>query len=263
MKYREPKQKPVNNARLNKAVNTQEFSTSRVYKLGQKPHSMNKKESKNRNRFIIPQIIWKLHSNGRLIAKLKKTTASFKRVVKHCYGQSSRRQKITTLIVTAVLLSAGIIAIDKIITNKGNNPAKVKGAETKVVVECPGGNEKPKFDLIFPAGKDAKSLGGICRTSPKTSAPVFTYRDKIGNIKIKVNQQVVPRGMAKPEDLSSFAKQNYYNEMFMVNETKVYAGQSARGEQFLVLVKNNLLIFITADKKIDINKWVEYISLLF
>ncbi len=259
MRYKEPKPKAKPKAKSGlEPVRVQEYSVSKVYKLGELPKRAGKKNKKNKKVFLSKFSIKEVNPTV-----LKRRLKSALKTALTVYKKPDWQKRILTIFILLALFIGGLTFIlIKYGGKKEGKPSKVMGTVSKVTVDCPGGDEKPKFDLLFPLGKNEKSLGGVCRTSPKTSAPVFTYRDVVNSVKVKVSQQVAPKGMLKEEDLASFAKQNYYNEMFMVNDTKVYAGMSARGEQFIVMVKNNLLIFITADKKIDNTEWVKYISVL-
>jgi hypothetical protein len=204
----------------------------------------------------------KVKEKPKLSGKLAKKFNAAAGRLKKTKPNITKKSSLVALTI-GLLLVAGICALLVVVNKKPDRTTatKVLGS-TNTDTKCPYKNEKPDFKILFPSGKSEKSLGGVCRTSPQSSAPVFTYRDLVVGAKIKVNQQEIPKNLDTEEGLASFAKQNYYNETFEVDNIMVYAGSDSKGAQYLAMVKNGVFIIIQAEKKQDTLAWVKYISSL-
>lgn len=208
-----------------------------------------------------PQPLTKSHEKSRvgvILAKKFKAITDRIKITK----PSLTKKSVAVALLIGLVLVAGIFAVISINKKPDKTTATKVLGSTNSDTKCPYTNEKPNFKMLFPSSKSEKALGGVCRTSPKSSAPVFTYRDLVASAKVKVNQQEVPNNLKTEEDLENFAKQNYYNETFKVDNTVVYAGSDSKGAQYLAMVKNGLFIIIQAEKKQDTLTWVKYISSL-
>lgn len=195
----------------------------------------------------------------------KKSTGSFASNRKLQIGSAVAVVCIVTAVVLAVSLGGGS---DKTVNNPstavlGTNSNGQSTGQVQSQNSCPGGDEQPDFDLLFPKGKTAQDLGGICRTSPQTSSAVFTYVDTVGvNNIVKVNQQQIPEQLSTTEKLSAFAAENYYKNIINANGITIYYGSDIKGSQFLVFTEKNLLVFIRSDSKLEDIVWSSYIASL-
>jgi hypothetical protein len=143
----------------------------------------------------------------------------------------------------------------------GASDSQTTGATQPNTNVCPGGSAQPKFKLIFPKNKKAEDFGGVCLISAPTSAAAFKYHDTVGiNNTVSITEQQLPDTLNTAEKLSVFAKDNYYSESLDAGGTKVYLGTSAKGVQYLVFTKNDLLVFIQSDLKQPNATWITYVA---
>lgn len=93
---------------------------------------------------------------------------------------------------------------------------------------------------------------------------VASYTDTIGTIPITVSQQQLPEPFKKDPsgELSKLAENISANDPVEASGLKAYVGTSAKGPQTLVMVKNDLLIFIKSNTKVPKDAWAKYIESL-
>lgn len=100
--------------------------------------------------------------------------------------------------------------------------------------------------------------------NPPTGEAVFAFADKIGDISINVTEQPIPESF-KPnvaDKVSEFAKQKSMTSELSANGTKIHIGISSKGPQSTVFTKNDLLIFIKSQSKIEDKDWISYVNSL-
>lgn len=124
--------------------------------------------------------------------------------------------------------------------------------------------EQPQFSTILPSGKPINQLGGWSRVSPPNTDPVFAYNDKIGTTPVNVSQQPLPDSFNSDVDgkIADLAKKYSAEVQITAGSTKVYIGTSSKGPQSVIFSKNNLLILIKSQEKIDDKDWSKYIESL-
>lgn len=129
------------------------------------------------------------------------------------------------------------------------------------IISQPRG-EQPKFSTVLPAGKSINSLGGWKRNSPPENDPVYAYTDTIKDAKIVVSQQPLPERFknAPREGLEETAKA--FNATEVIDGVGAYIGTSAKGPQFVLFIKNKVLVMIKSDKEIPQDEWRRYIRSL-
>ena len=79
------------------------------------------------------------------------------------------------------------------------------------------------------------------------------FADTIDGVPVSVSQQPLPEVFKKDTDahLSELAKSYNATDKMNADGTTVYIGTSAKGPQSALFVKNNLLILIKSQSKID------------
>jgi len=160
-----------------------------------------------------------------------------------------------TLVIASVSVAVIIACLAFVVVlaqqNKANNTSNKS-------------SEQPQFSTLLPKGKSITSLGGWSRISPPSSEPVFAYNDTIAGISVNVSQQPLPKSFESNVDtqVAELAKQYSATNQISAGDTKVYIGTSSKGPQSLIFVKNNLLILIKSQQKIDNKDWSKYIESL-
>ena len=124
--------------------------------------------------------------------------------------------------------------------------------------------ETLNYDTILPESKTADELGGWRRVSPPDKDPVFAYTDSIDGTRISVSQQQLPADFKSNPDgqVAELAGRFNATDKIEIDDTTVHIGTSAQGPQSVILMKNNLLIMIKSEQKIDDKAWSDYIKTL-
>jgi hypothetical protein len=144
----------------------------------------------------------------------------------------------------------------------------IKGASSTAPTEATlERNAKPKFATVVPSGKSIDELGGWTRISPEGRTPVYAYADKLNNVPIRVSQQELPANLSSndekaTEGVQKLAESFKANQKLTVGSITVFIGTSAKGPQSVIFAKDELLILITSDQKIDNDHWSTYINSL-
>jgi hypothetical protein len=123
----------------------------------------------------------------------------------------------------------------------------------------------PNYKTVLPRGKDINALGGWMRVSPPDHNPVFAYTDKIGSAAIAVSQQPLPDDFKTDTDAQVAqlaANFKASQKVTLNNGTAIYIGTSTKGPQSVIFTKDNLLILVKSDVKIENDQWVQYVNSL-
>ena len=122
----------------------------------------------------------------------------------------------------------------------------------------------PSYSTVLPSNKTIESLGGWSRVSPPNSDPVYAYTDTVDTVSITVSEQPLP--VSFKSDVSTkvaeVAKNFNATTKLEAKSTDFYIGTSASGPQSVIFAKNDVLILIKSQKKIDDEKWGVYIDSL-
>lgn len=164
---------------------------------------------------------------------------------------SSKKAIVITSSIAAVILISLLVAIFLYQHSKtAENTART--------------TEQPQFSTILPKDKSINKLGGWGRVSPPNTEPVFAYNDTLAGVSISVSQQPLPKAFEGDEEaqVSELAKQYGATTQISAGDTKVHIGISSQGPQSVIFVKNNLLILIKSQQKIDNKDWSKYIESL-
>lgn len=123
---------------------------------------------------------------------------------------------------------------------------------------------EPDYQTVLPAEKSIEELGGWKLSSPPNNDPVFSYSDSLDQIAISVSQQPIPKSFEGDIDskVAELAEQNNATTELTVDNLKVYIGSSAKGPQSVIFVKDELLVFIKSQERINNDSWSEYIRSL-
>jgi len=160
-----------------------------------------------------------------------------------------RSKKFLFITVGVVLLIAAAITAFAINSNKQSDELT---------------NNAPNFSALLPSGETIEDLGGWQTLSPPTGDVYYVYTDSVDQVSISVSQQALPETF-KPnpgQSIEELAKAYSATENFQANGTKVYIGTSASGPQSVLFTKNELLVLIKSQQKIDTSAWTEYINSL-
>ncbi len=124
--------------------------------------------------------------------------------------------------------------------------------------------ETPPFSAVLPKDRTIDALGGWQKLTPPKGASYYVYVDKIDEVPINVSQQPLPESLKNDTDtkIASLAKDYNATTKLDADGTTAYLGTSAKGPQSVILTKDDLLILIKSEKKIQNNSWVRYISSL-
>lgn len=122
----------------------------------------------------------------------------------------------------------------------------------------------PDYQTVLPKGAGIETFGGWQRVSPPGQDPVFAYADTINEVPISVSQQPLPESFKADTDKNVAELAKKFNATIEIDAggTKIYVGTSAKGPQSAILTKNNLLILIKSQEKINTQTWVQYVESL-
>lgn len=122
----------------------------------------------------------------------------------------------------------------------------------------------PAFNTLLPIGKSAEDIGGWTRISPPDREAVWAYADKIGDVKISVSQQPIPKAFKlDTEDRVADLASNYHaTEKIKTADTTIYVGRTKDGVESVILTKEKLLILIKTNGIVSSDQWISYINSL-
>lgn len=179
------------------------------------------------------------------------SASKLKKRAKRLYNPDYKKQYIVVaalLVIPIAVLTGGVL----IHSLKGSDKkTDVLGTQTTA-------DAKPDFSVLKPmaTGTEATSI------RYDGTKKVASYNDVLDTVPITISQQPLPDNFksdptAKVEE---FAKQINATDKISTGDVTAFSGVSAKGPQTVVFTKNDLLIFIYADKKIDTLKWSKYIE---
>jgi hypothetical protein len=123
---------------------------------------------------------------------------------------------------------------------------------------------QPSFKALLPSKTSIDELGGWKKLTPPSGDTAYVYIDTIDSTLINVTQQQLPESFKNnPEvSLAQMAKAYSATTSLKADGTAVYLGTSADGPQSVLFVKNDLLVLIKSEKKIQDSSWISYITSL-
>lgn len=160
--------------------------------------------------------------------------------------------KNRTLIVgvaSLLLITLGIVAVNKYLLNNNNSGAEVAGSSKVVGQEVPTPTNDPTFSIVKPQGRDLPKEKIIFDPRRKFAK----FEDEINGVPISVSQQPLPEGIKSDpvSGTSKLAKDFGAAEEITVDGTRINYGQDEKGQQTVILTKNGLLIFILTSAQTD------------
>lgn len=169
-------------------------------------------------------------------------------------------------LLPVIIILASILIWQNQRPPENNNTSKVNGAETVNADPASSAptNVTPIFNTILPEGKTIEVLGGFALVSPPDKPAAYAFLDIINDIKIKVTQQQAPDNLISNPDneLKTIAADFNANNLLPVDDRVAYVGQSIKGPQSVIFYKNDLLILIVSEQKVDDQAWIKYLSSL-
>jgi hypothetical protein len=159
-----------------------------------------------------------------------------------------------------VAVAASVVVVLMILPLLPRFYSGVNGLDSSGSAASQKANEKPDFHAVLPTGKSITDLGGWKRISPPGNDPVFAYADNLRNVRIAVSQQPLPASFRSNVDanVSKLAKDYAATKKVSSGSTNIYIGTSYQGPQSVIFSKNDLLILIKSDQKIEDNAWAWY-----
>lgn len=169
-------------------------------------------------------------------------------------------------IITVLALSAGGITYISSRPNQGSSVSEVAGVSSgQSTDEISSGKSelsvKPSFTMVLPKGKK-ESQFKFARVSPDENAPTYAFIDLIGETKINISEQEVPKQFDynRAVELERVAKDFQATNVIQIDEDKIYHGYSEKLRvQSLVFIKKDRLIFIKSPEKLSDDTWTGYI----
>lgn len=120
-------------------------------------------------------------------------------------------------------------------------------------------SREPEQPTVLPNGTSIEELGGWSRLNTPTGHPIMAYTDSIDDVSIRVSQQQ----MKGSPEVSEMAKEfNATQEVNSDGGVKIHLGTSVEGPQFAIFTKNDLLILIKSQNKIEDGSWAKYVDSL-
>jgi len=122
----------------------------------------------------------------------------------------------------------------------------------------------PSYTTMLPKGKSVESLGGWKRVSPPGKDPVFAFSDSIDSVPISVSEQPLPQSFKNDTSgqVAELAQKFSATDKLDAGSMTVYIGTSSKGPQSVIFAKNNLLVLIKSEKKIEDASWTTYVQSL-
>lgn len=120
---------------------------------------------------------------------------------------------------------------------------------------------EPAYDTLLPNGSAKNTVSG--RAAYDSEKQVASYADDIGKVSATVSQQTLPEKFQNnPErEISKLAQRMGATEKLEAGNTTAYLSSSEKLQRVL-FTKNQLLVFITANEKLDDAQLLNYIDSL-
>lgn len=173
-----------------------------------------------------------------------------------------RQIRSYVLVGTACMaLAVGIRAALEVLPHKNSIKSQdVKGAATTQA----GPDTKPDYAPIVPADKKGLATPGQGKGSYDAARQMYVYNDMLNSANLIVSQQPVPKEVtADPAQLAKIAASVGAKQSFATAFGEAFMSQKEEsGEQIVVFVYQERLLFIRSDKRFDSESWKFYIESL-
>lgn len=122
----------------------------------------------------------------------------------------------------------------------------------------------PNYTTVLPKEKSIDQLGGWKRVSPPEKDAVFAFNDMVDKVPISVSEQPLPATFKNDINgqVADLAQKFNATNKIDAGGTTVYIGTSSKGPQSVIFTKNNVLILIKSEKKIEDTAWASYVQSL-
>lgn len=222
-------------ARLpNKEVSTRQQPSLRVSKRKQ---YVNNHASSNRHKATRTRSLWLWLANSGKVARE--------------YVQARRR--LLLVFVLALIMLSGLVFW---LSNRSGNESDIVVPQEVVEQELP--KERPKFELVYPSGREEDAYD-VVRISPDGADASYAYLDRFmeeGAV-FRVTQQKIPENF----NIAKIAEDFQATNVIQVDETIVYHGYSEKGGvQSLLFEKDGLLILIRSPQRFTDDTWAGYVA---
>lgn len=162
--------------------------------------------------------------------------------------------------VCMVLAVGTRAALELAPNNNGAKQQDVKGAATTDA----GPDAKPTYAPIVPESKKDLATPGQGKGSFDASRQMYVYNDTLNGANLVVSQQPVPKEVtADGAQLAKIAASVGAKQSFATAFGEAYMSQKEEsGEQIVVFMYQERLLFIRSDKRFDSESWKFYIESL-
>lgn len=162
----------------------------------------------------------------------------------------SKRSKIILIIAVSILLFGAIAA-----TVIALQPKQARPNAAQVT---------PDFTALVPKNVSIDEVGGWQKLTPPSGDTVYVYVDTVDGALLNVSQQRLPESFkaSTASSVKEMAKAYNATVPLEVSGTTAYIGTSADGPQSVIFSKNEVLVLIKSDKKIQDSSWISYINSL-
>lgn len=174
-------------------------------------------------------------------------------LARRALAKAKRTERKKLLLIGGAMTAALLMFVVVPQLNKGKKtPSQVLAGHTAT----------PTFNTILPNDNISQTTSG--KIAFNTQRGVASYTDAINDVAITVSQQALPERFQKDPlgQLGKFAEDINAKDKMELDGATAYSGLSAKGPQTTVLIKNDLLVFITAEKKLDNDALRDYINSL-
>ena len=161
-----------------------------------------------------------------------------------------KKVAVAGVLSLVIVVGAGFVVLD----GSGTSAPQVAGDAVKE-------QKAPEFSTVLPASDSEQIDTPIAYDELRK---VASYTDTLDGKKITVTQQQVPDRFKVDQqvELEKFAKEMNANQPIQAGDTRAFTGLSIRGPQTVVMIKNDLLVFMTAESEVPAGAWVSYIESL-
>lgn len=193
---------------------------------------------------------------NRFSTHVKKLPITTLKTTKSMTSGALRKKNRKKLLLGAIGLAFVSFLLFGVVFRSSNN--------NKVTTEILGSSQQniPTFDTLEPGNDITRTKSGQLAFDP--SKDVASYTDVIAETVVTVSQQPLPATFQNnpTNELATFAQGINATEKLEIGEVVAYLGMSEKGPQTIVFIKNQKLLFITAEKKLPSVALFEYIRSL-
>jgi hypothetical protein len=123
---------------------------------------------------------------------------------------------------------------------------------------------QPDFEALLPSQVTVDELGGWQKLTPPSGDAIYVFIDTIDSTLINVSQQSLPDSFTGNVNAKVAEMAEAYNATTPLDVTGMtaYIGTSANGPQSVIFAKNDILVLIKSEAKVQDSSWTSYIASL-